>query len=295
MNPTAGRGRARRILPALRSEFAHYGIADIRQTTREETEEALAHRAISEGVSTIVAVGGDGTWSNVANAILHSGADVRLSLIAAGTGNDFARTVGAPAANLARTAQTVADGHAQSVDVGKLGDRYFLNVAGFGFDVAVLEETMRTKWLRGSALYVYSALKQLRGCKGLNLKLSSPALSRDVQTYLILVVANARYFGGAFKVAPMASVTDGKLNVVTVRNAGFVRRLRLLGAVARGTHLSHREVESVESDSFTLDFETPPSYELDGELIRGSTARIDVSCLSRALRIAVDAEVSGTL
>ena len=110
VNPAAGRGRGARTLPAVREAFAAVGVGDVRTTEAREDERAVARRAIDEGFTTLVAVGGDGTWGNVANAIIDSGADVRLALIAAGTGNDFAKTVGAPMNDIALTARLAVEG-----------------------------------------------------------------------------------------------------------------------------------------------------------------------------------------
>jgi len=105
VNPAAGRGRGRKVERDVRRAFAAVGVSDIRLTRSAGDETLLARRAVDDGVGTIVAVGGDGTWGNVANAIMASGARVRLALGAAGTGNDFAKTVGAPATDFDATAR----------------------------------------------------------------------------------------------------------------------------------------------------------------------------------------------
>src|SRR5262245_19566821 len=99
VNPMSGRGRGGTMLPAIREAFAGVGVTGIEVTSAAGEEHALAERALADGATTLVAVGGDGTWSNVANAILDAGAssaDCRLALLASGTGNDFAKTLGAP-------------------------------------------------------------------------------------------------------------------------------------------------------------------------------------------------------
>jgi diacylglycerol kinase (ATP) len=110
LNPASGKGRGARAEPALRAAFAAAGVRDVRVTSAAGDEQRVARRAIDDGATTLVAAGGDGTWGNVANAILASGADVRLALVATGTGNDFAKTVGAPAADYAATARLAVGG-----------------------------------------------------------------------------------------------------------------------------------------------------------------------------------------
>ena len=287
VNPAAGGGRGARALPAVREAFTAVGITDIRQSTEREGEATVAARAIAEGCTTLVAVGGDGTWSNVANAILRSGADCRLALIAAGNGNDFAKTIGAPAGDVVATARFVAAGVDRRVDVGKIEDRFFINIAGFGLDVAVLEEVARVKWLRGDALYIYAALRQLGSCSSTAIGIRSPARERASEPHLMLVIANARFFGGAFRIAPSASITDGMLDAVAIRDASPFRRLRLFGAVIRGRHEAMPDVDIERSAAFTLRFLAPPAYETDGEYRHAASATIEVLCVPQALRVVV--------
>jgi diacylglycerol kinase (ATP) len=287
VNPAAGRGRGARALPAVREAFAAVGITELRQSTEREGEATVAARAVAEGYETLVAVGGDGTWSNVANAILRSGADCRLALVAAGTGNDFAKTAGAPAHDAAATARLVAEGAERRVDVGRVEDRWFLNIVGFGFDVAVLESVAAIKWLRGDALYLYAALRQLGSYAGAEIAITSPARARERAAHLMLVIANAKHFGGAFRIAPNASITDGMLDAVAIRDASPLRRLGLFGAVIRGTHEAMQGVDVERSRAFTLRFPSPPAYETDGEYRRAAAATVEVSCVPNALRLVV--------
>ena len=205
------------------------------------------------GATTLVAVGGDGTWGNVANAILTSGANaqVRLALIAAGTGNDFAKTAGSPATDVVATARLVAEGVETRVDVGRIEEHFFLNITGFGFDAAVLEDILKIKWVKGEALYLYSALRQLTSYKGLEMEVTTPARRRGRVRHLMLVIANARNFGGKFLIAPDASLTDGRLDAVAILDASTWRRVKLFAAVAKGKHRNLNKVVIEQSPTFT--------------------------------------------
>ncbi|MFI5311587.1 MAG: diacylglycerol/lipid kinase family protein, partial [Gemmatimonadales bacterium] len=287
VNPASGRGRGARTLPAVRSAFAAVGVTDIRLSQSREDERAVARRALDEGVTTLVAVGGDGTWSNVANAILEARADCRLALVAAGTGNDFAKTAGAPAADVLLTARLVVEGADRRVDVGRIEDRFFLNITGFGFDIAVLEDITGIRWLRGDALYIYSALRQLGGYGGVDIEVSSPAGRRGSMRHLMLIIANAKNFGGAFRIAPGASLTDGRLDAVSLHDASLLGRLGLFAAAIRGTHVTRPGVHVEQAASFSLRFPSPPAYETDGEYRRAASATLEVACVPQALRVVV--------
>jgi diacylglycerol kinase (ATP) len=270
----------------VRQAFAAVGVQDVRTTAAPRDEIQLARRAIEEGATTIVACGGDGTISNVANAIIQSGADVRLGLIAAGTGNDFYKTVGAPALDIEATARLAVDGAEVRVDVGQVEDRYFLNVTGFGFDMAVLEDIQSIRWLKGPALYNYSALRQLLFYPGVGIDIEANG-SRRAAHHLMLIVANARHFGGSFVIAPDASLTDGMLDAVSIHDAPALKRLQLFGAAKKGRHPAYPEVVVERGDRFVLRFEKPPAYETDGEYHVARADQVEVRCVPAALRVAV--------
>jgi len=287
VNPAAGRGRGARALPGVTTAFHAVGVTDIQTTQARRDEGSIARRAMDAGATTLVAVGGDGTWGNVANAILASGAgsQVRLAVIAAGTGNDFAKTAGCPATDVAATARLVVDGAETLVDVGRVESHFFLNITGFGFDVAVLEDILKIKWVRGEALYLYSALRQLASFPGVDIDITSSARHRGPTKHLMLVIANARNFGGKFLVAPDASITDGRLDAVSFLDAAIWGRLRMLGAVGKGKHLGLQEVIAEQATAFTVGFSAPPAYETDGEYRQAKTAELEIACVPGALRL----------
>jgi len=260
-------------------------VTDVRTTDERADEAALAGSAIADGATTIVCVGGDGTSANVANAILHSNANVRLGVIPAGTGNDFAKTLRAtstPFDEIARLAVAQSD---DRMDVGRVDDRFFLNSCGFGFDVAVVQGLAKSRWLKGKGVYVYTALRQLLGFRGLNIAIRSLAADHERALYMMIVIANAPHFGGTFVIAPSAKVTDGELDAVLVFNASSMGRLRLLGAATRGAHTGFKEVRMNQAPEFTLSFDEAPFYETDGELHRAESATVLVRCMPAALRV----------
>ena len=271
---------------ALRRAFAGVGVSGpaIESTSRSGDERLLVERALGDGAATIVVVGGDGTWSKAASAILNSGVDCRLGLIAAGTGNDFAKSVGVPAGDFAASARLAVDGPDARVDVGRVEDEWFLNAVGFGFDVAVLENAARVGWLSGNLLYAYVALQQLLRYRGL--KITCDALEGTTGArQLLLVIANGRCFGGAFQIAPNASLGDGLLDMISIPDASSLERLRLFMRATRGRHVLLPSVVTRQSRSFALEFESPPVYDLDGELRRARASTIGIECVPSALRV----------
>lgn len=284
VNPASGRGKGRKAAPLIREAFGAVGVSDFRETQACGDEARLVAEALAQGCSTIVAAGGDGTWSNVGRAILSAGAgkSVTLALIAAGTGNDLAKSIGAPASDYKLTARLVAENRFTFVDAGKIGNDFFLNSVGFGFDASVLATIEKMSWLRGSAVYTAAALRQLFTYKGLTVSSGNVEIPRNP---MMIIVANGGYLGGAFHIAPSASITDGTLDTVIIGDMGPLDRLKLFGAAMKGGHIGREGVTTVRGPDITLQFDRPPACQRDGELDHLGDTVVTLSCMPSALKV----------
>ncbi len=229
-------------------------------------------------------MGGDGTCSRVADTIIRSGSHCALAVVPAGTGNDFAKTVGLAHHSAEQIAELVVRAATVKIDVGLADERYFINSCGFGFDASVLEATQRVKFLKGDALYIYAALAQLFTYRGLPVVVEGSA-STHARELLMATVSNGRFLGGAFRIAPDASVTDGELDVCLIGDASVLQRMRLFAAAIRGTHGGFDAVKMFKSSSLCLKFGAAPWIELDGELRQARSNDVRISCVSRALEV----------
>ena len=262
--------------------FAAHGITDVRTTTAPDDEARQVRAAVDDGIETIAVLGGDGTWSKAAAELARLGAPARMAFLAAGTGNDFVKNLDEPSADAEAMARLVSgEGAERRLDMAAVDDQWFLNVAGFAFDVAVLQRTERMPWLAGSALYAAAALRELFAYRGLDALVDGGPRHR----YLLLAFANGAHFGGAFHVAPGARVDDGMLDAIAVPDVGRAGRPGLLARAARGTHVRHPRVVSRRAPAFTLQFDEPPVYEADGELRRAASADVRVEVRPGALRV----------
>jgi diacylglycerol kinase (ATP) len=284
VNPAAGRGAVGANLPLVRSVFAAHGVDNIYESAGPGDEERLAARAVQEGMQTIVAVGGDGTCGRIANAILRSAAPCRLAVVPAGTGNDFAKTLGMNKYSAAQVAELVIRGDATQIDVGLADGHYFLNSCGFGFDASVLEATSRVRLLKGDAVYIYSALRQLFTYRGVEVSVNG---APDVKSgsMLMVTVSNGRWLGGAFKIAPQASVLDGKLDACFLGDSNVMQRMKLFLGAMRGTHIGMPSVSAAGVHDLTLTFHDIPLMEIDGELRRAQSRTVNIKCVPRALSV----------
>jgi len=284
VNPAAGRGAVHATLPFVRSAFAAHGIDNVYESAAPGDEERLAVRAVRDGVQTIVAVGGDGTCSHIANAILRSAAPCRLAVVPVGTGNDFAKILGLNGYAPEQIANLVARGEATRIDVGLSDGHYFLNSCGFGFDASVLEASNRVRFLKGDAVYIYAALGQLFTYRGIEVSANGvPGVKRG--RMLMVTVSNGRWLGGAFNIAPHASVLDGKLDACFFGDSNVIERVKLFVGAMRGTHIGMPSVSAAAVQQLSLTFPSNPSMEMDGELRTAQSRTVELKCVPRALSV----------
>ena len=317
-NPAAGRGRGAQLLPRLRtlldSAATRSGGAlavELQLTTRAGEECELARAAAERGATTIAALGGDGTWGNVVRGLMTARVPSerpRLALLAAGTGNDLAWATGIPAHDLEAAIAIALGAHERHLDVGEAqceAERvHFVNCLGFGFDAAVLEGTQRVRWLRGHAVYLFTAARMLFGYPGITaeVRVVDGAGARRTPTedsrnlpsganarahFLAVIFANGPRFGGGFRIAPEARLDDGALDLVRVTDGPPLRRAIVFAGATRGTHTTAPEVDIRLVREATLTFDTPPLFDADGELHQARSCSVTVRCHPRALRLAV--------
>jgi diacylglycerol kinase (ATP) len=283
VNPAAGRGKARKLLPEIRSSFDRVSKL-VLETRSEGDEPTRARQALAEGATIIVTVGGDGTCGRVADAILRSQSECALAVVPCGTGNDFAKTLGVQDYTPRQVADLVSRNDSIRIDVGLADEHYFVNSCGFGFDASVLEASQKVRFLTGDAVYIYAALRQLFSYRGIDIAVAgAPGVERS--RMLMVTVSNGRFLGGAFKVAPHASVLDGKLDACFFGDSNVAERVKLFVGAMRGTHLGMRSVAAASVRELALTFPSKPLMEMDGELRRAKSASVDFKCVPRALSV----------
>ncbi len=294
VNPAAGHGRGARRIPIYLNLLQRwFGEIDHAATTFQGSEAGLVDQALAHGADLIVAVGGDGTWSHVADRILTSGrSDVTLGLLAAGTGNDFAKSFGLSYGSPEEAVAAIVRGKTERVDVGRVTwaseeARHFLNVVGFGFDIAVIDAARGARFLKGDLLYQVTALRQLFAFPGLPLELSAPGTDEVRGRHLMLTISNGKVFGGSFRIAPRADVQDGLLDACAIRDAGPLTRAKLFRMVAAGTHEGSDFVEVRRSSSFVVRFDRPERFEVDGDVYAAGSNEVKIEVVPGALRVVV--------
>lgn len=236
LNPAAGKGdEIAPLRSKLESECKRLG-ADyfiyITQAPGDATEFIL--RECAEGgmfygeKCRFYACGGDGTISEVLDGAARiDGAEV--GVIPIGTGNDFCRSC--TPAELYFDIEAQINGTAMPIDAVKYNGKYSANMINIGFDCEVVKEAARIKrkpWVPGGLAYIFALVKTLIRKPGAAFTLSVDGGKPEHYSLLLCAVANGPYCGGGFDALPMAELSDGKVNIIKVKN---VTRLKFLTVV----------------------------------------------------------------
>lgn len=268
VNPAAGRGRARRLLPQLVAGLVA-GLPDanlhVHQTTsfsdaRLRCIEAVAlARPAVEGHrrDSLVVVGGDGMMHLGLNAAAATG--IPLGVVAAGRGNDFSRGIGVPN-DLPGAIRTIVAGHTLRMDLleatGRLVDdaerRWVGSIVSTGFDARVNYRTNHLRWNLGRLSYTWSTLAELSRFEPVPYRLVVDGRPLE-QTAMFIAVGNAGVFGGGMRACPDADVTDGLLDLTIVNPVSRASLLRLLPRMFDGGFVHDPAIELLRAREVTVD------------------------------------------
>ena len=293
VNPSSAGGSTGEEWPQIASELrSQFGAFRPVFTKKRGDAATLASEAARKGAKFIIACGGDGTVSEVANGILSSGKDVELGILPSGTGGDFRRTLDIPSQSRA-AAKVLRTGRTVKIDVGRVSFvdhkgnevmRYFVGVASCGMSTQVIERVKSEK-----VSFASSLLQTAMQTSPTRLAVQLDDSHERHLHVLNLCVANARYFGGGMKIAPDAKLTDGKFDVVGVGDLSALKLFTSAPRVYLGSHLSMPEVSHALARKVSVrpaDRNLEVALEIDGELPGRLPATFQI--VPEALRIRVN-------
>jgi YegS/Rv2252/BmrU family lipid kinase len=283
VNPSAGGGRARELLPDVERAFTARNLA-YRVVLTENLEHARATAvAAAEGGETPVVMSGDGLIGQIGGAL--AGSEVAMGVVPGGRGNDLARVLGIPTEPEDAVA-TLETGTPRTIDVGEANGQRYLCVASCGFDSDANRIANEAKLIKGRLVYAYAALRAMVAWKPARFEIRLDGERREFRGYSV-AAANSQAFGGGMYVAPDARLDDGELDVVYITQVGKLRYLRNLPKVFDGSHVLNDEVMVLRGRQLEIEADRPFAVYADGEHITDLPATLRV--LPGALRVIVPA------
>ncbi len=268
VNPSAGHGRAKKLLPSITAAILTQ-LPDVNLRVFQASSYAEARLRCIAAVDaarpevegrrpdSLLVMGGDGMMHLGLNAC--AGTNVVLGLIPAGSGNDFARGVGVPVTTAAAV-QTIVDGHIGRIDLmeatGRLSEgaerRFVGSILSTGFDARVNNRVNHMTWTIGQLSYTWAALAELHAFEPVSYRLLIDGVPR-AQTAMFICVGNAGYIGGGMQGLPRADVTDGLLDIMIVNPVSRFTLLRLLPLMFSGAYQKDPAIEQLRATEVVVD------------------------------------------
>jgi diacylglycerol kinase (ATP) len=285
-NVNAGGGGVGKCLPEVERLLAERGLEyEVLRTEAPGHATLLAKEAVERGRQLIVGVGGDGTVHEVVNGLIEDdkaiNPEVRLGVVAAGTGCDFIKTFGIPSSP--SHAVVHLDGHESfPIDIGKITFtedgkevvRYFANVAEAGLGARVVERAARLPRFLGPTVYFFAFWLSLARHKPAEVRVD--LMTRTYEGPLNnMVIANGQFFGGGMKVAPKAAPTDGVLDF-QIEHVGKRDAIAVLPKVYKGQHVPHPKILEAKRVEASIESNPPLLIEADGEVLGFTPARFEL-------------------
>lgn len=263
INETAGRGKYKKILPNIEKACKNRNIDyEIRYISKEKSgyEIALEYK---EQENVIYVVGGDGTLAVTLPGLINT--KNKLGIIPAGSGNDTYRTI-----------KTMEKGETL-IDLGKINNTYFINVACSGIDAEVANniDKLRNTIIPTSQLYNASLIYTFISFKYKKMKMKTHIKNIE-EEYTILSICNGSYYGGGFKIAPKSRLTDGLLDIYYAEKMPKIKMIPLILKLKKGKHEGKRRVHKFRTNHVELELEEEITFNVDGEKLTDKKFIIDV-------------------
>ena len=281
-NPTSGKGKGGRVQAEVLPRLREAGYV-VRNLIGRDADEALdlARQCVTDGVDTLVVVGGDGMVHLAVQAVAESA--TRLGVVPAGTGNDVARYFDLPRKDTAAATDVVIGGKERTVDLARVGSTYYVTVLAAGFDAIVNERANQMTWPKGQMRYNLATVAELRTLKPIPYVVDIDGQQQRFDATLV-AVGNGPSFGGGLRITEGAVLDDGLLDVVWFRPLSRRELLKSYPKLFKGTHVQHPDYRHQHARKVTIAAPGITAY-ADGERIGPLPLTVEVAPL--ALRVLV--------
>lgn len=280
-NPFSGEGSILNKIDKIieMHEERDYQIVPFRISKNKGIKEAL--EIVDESYSYILIAGGDGTVDILINAMKEKGLNLPIGILPVGTANDFGKFINMPQ-DIEKACEQILSSEPVKVDIGKINERYFINVASTGLFTDVSQKTdVALKNTIGKLAYYIKGIEELPNFRKLKIKLKSKEVNYDGEMYLMLIFNGQT--AGNFKLATRSSAMDGFLDVIVIKAVQIFEILPLFIKVLKGEHLDSNKVIYFKTDDLYIECEEGIVTDVDGE--RGPDFPLHVQCIKGAIEV----------
>lgn len=289
VNPNAGNGKGKKDWDKISGQLNKEKLVfSVKFTERKGHAINYALEGIAAGFRKIITVGGDGTLNEVVNGVFLNNicptTDISLALIPVGTGNDWGRMFGIPL-DYEKAVRIISDNKQMVHDVGQVSffngpekiNRYFINIAGLGFESVVVRRTniQKDKGRSGKLIYFYNLLMSLLSYKNTKADIIIDGEKSQADVFSINV-GNGRYCGGGMRQTPFARPDDGLLDVTIINGMGKLEIIRNLKILYDGTILNHPKIDGYKCKNLKVSSDSIIYTEADGESLGHTPAEFSI-------------------
>lgn len=271
---------------------AHGIEPEVRYTTLKDPGRGLARQAAAEGADVVIAAGGDGTVHEVATGLV--GTKSALGIIPLGTMNNLARSLNIPAA-IDGACAVIAGGETHAIDVGRINDQFFTEVAGVGLEAALFTagEEMKGPGIISTVRGIIDGLRTLLAFRPIELRIFIGDRRRYYYRAIQVTICNSRYYGPQFELVPEALMDDGLLDVVIFKNFSKFEYIRHAISISQRRRVYQPKLVHRRVKSLYISTDHPVEIQVDG-LPHGYTPAA-VTINPGALQVRVPARVAAEL
>ncbi|MGE5400907.1 MAG: diacylglycerol/lipid kinase family protein [Ignavibacteriales bacterium] len=298
VNPSAGKGTGRKILPEIKTLLTPYASISEVVLTEGKNHATELVRNYKDNYPRICGIGGDGTLNEIVNGFCDGDKNI-LGIIPVGSGNDLARTAG-----IRKELSTAFDimlnsKNIRSVDVGVMDFkeyesecriiRRFINSAGIGFDALVSDLIRKNKLFKGLPLYIFAVIEAL--FKYRVMTVTGTLDDNPVNGIkLLIAISNGKTYGGGIKVNPGAKMSDGYLDACVIANLSIPQIIKDFPKFVKGQHGSIDGISLMKFRTADIQLDAPVYIHADGEVISYNTTQVKIRLAESKLNLVFSPE-----
>ena len=277
-NPLSGKGKSLKVAQQFKDRASNAGFKPVVIGVLG-TEEMLKSLRVAieddrQSIAGVISVGGDGLLHALLPVLRQF--DLPFTVIPTGTGNDFAREIGAMRRTLDETLAKISETPVAIDSViikSDRGEARACQVLSLGFDALVNERANGFRLIRGKMKYVVATIRELALFKPMRFEINIDGVDYS-QLAMLIAVANGPSYGGGMKICPGARFDDGLLDVLILSKVSIIELIKVFPKVYSGSHISHRAVEVIKGREITVN--APAKAYADGEYISELPIKIHV-------------------
>ncbi len=280
INPVAGHGKTIEMLPIIKNKMSSVSDIidyDIQVSKNVGDISEIVKDSFATGVSEFVAVGGDGSLSEMINGLTFPCDNIpSIAILPLGSGNDFVKNT-IEKKEIDQIFESIIQNKKTLIDVGKVNDYYFINVCSFGIDGPIIKDTDKLKKIMpGQLSYLTSTIKG-----GITFKPSLVDVKVDGEIYtgkmILIAIGNGKYIGGGMNICPEAKYDDGLLEVCLVNNVSKLKFIRKISKIYSGQLNEIEEVSYIKGKEIYIEVQGHQYLiNADGNLLGQTPARISI-------------------